>query len=68
MSNDTPGTDRESDAASMSAPPSRPGLVRSIAHRLAGDRLALPVEGRLPSFEGATGWLNAEPLAPGGLR
>ena len=68
MSNDTHRTDQESGAASMCAPPSRPGLVRSIAHRLAGDRLALPVEGRLPWFDGATGWLNAEPLTPEGLR
>jgi thiol-disulfide isomerase/thioredoxin len=28
----------------------------------------LPVESRLPSFEGATGWLNSPPLAPDGLR
>lgn len=28
----------------------------------------LPVEGHLQSFEGATGWLNSEPLTPGGLR
>jgi thiol-disulfide isomerase/thioredoxin len=28
----------------------------------------LPVEGRLPSFDGATGWLNSPPLAPAGLR
>jgi thiol-disulfide isomerase/thioredoxin len=27
----------------------------------------LPVEGRLPSFEGATGWLNSSPLTPEGL-
>jgi thiol-disulfide isomerase/thioredoxin len=45
-----------------------PGLVRSIAHRLAADRVALPVEGRLPSFDGATGWLNSERLTPEGLR
>jgi thiol-disulfide isomerase/thioredoxin len=47
---------------------SRPGLIRSIVHRLAGEEVALPVEGRLPSFEGATGWLNSEPLTPEGLR
>src|SRR5438552_4984758 len=28
----------------------------------------LPVESRLPSFEGATGWLNSPPLAADGLR
>jgi thiol-disulfide isomerase/thioredoxin len=28
----------------------------------------LPVEGILPPFEGANGWLNSEPLTPGGLR
>jgi thiol-disulfide isomerase/thioredoxin len=46
----------------------RPGLIRSIAHHLAGDQRALPVEGRLASFEGATGWLNSDPLTPEGLR
>ena len=44
------------------------GLLRSLAHRLAGDTPELPVEGHLPSFEGATGWLNSEPLTPEGLR
>ena len=43
-------------------------MIRSVAHRLAGDRPDLPVEGRLPSFDGATGWLNSEPLTPEGLR
>jgi thiol-disulfide isomerase/thioredoxin len=28
----------------------------------------LPVEGRMPSFDGATGWLNSQPLTPDGLR
>jgi thiol-disulfide isomerase/thioredoxin len=28
----------------------------------------LPVEGHLPGFEGATGWLNSTPLAPADLR
>jgi thiol-disulfide isomerase/thioredoxin len=28
----------------------------------------LPVEGELPSFDGATGWLNSPPLTPAGLR
>jgi thiol-disulfide isomerase/thioredoxin len=51
------------------ATPSRlTGLLRSIAHRLPGDTVELPVEGHLPSFAGATGWLNSEPLTPDGLR
>jgi thiol-disulfide isomerase/thioredoxin len=29
---------------------------------------ALPVEGHLPGFDGATGWLNSPPLTPEGLR
>jgi thiol-disulfide isomerase/thioredoxin len=29
---------------------------------------SLPVEGELPSFDGATGWLNSGPLTPEGLR
>jgi hypothetical protein len=37
------------------------------AHREAGTEI-LPSEGRLPPFEGATGWLNSEPLTPEGLR
>jgi thiol-disulfide isomerase/thioredoxin len=28
----------------------------------------LPIEGRLPGFEGATGWLNSPPLTVSGLR
>jgi thiol-disulfide isomerase/thioredoxin len=30
--------------------------------------LQLPVEGELPSLQGATGWLNTEPLTPASLR
>jgi len=54
--------------AATAARPTRPGLLRSLAHRLAGDDAELPVEGHLPSFTGATGWLNSEPLTPEGLR
>src|SRR5215218_8831769 len=36
-------------------------------HREAGTEI-LPSEGRLSTFEGATGWLNSEPLRPEGLR
>jgi hypothetical protein len=27
----------------------------------------LPIEGELPSFDGATGWLNSPPLTSAGL-
>jgi thiol-disulfide isomerase/thioredoxin len=37
------------------------------AHREAGTEV-LPSEGRLPPFDGATGWLGSEPLTPEGLR
>jgi thiol-disulfide isomerase/thioredoxin len=68
MPDDTNGTHRDSGAETKSSAFSTPGLVRSIAHRLAGDRVALPVEGPLASFDGATGWLNSGPLTPEGLR
>jgi thiol-disulfide isomerase/thioredoxin len=42
--------------------------MRSIAHRLADDAFGLPDEGGIASFDGATGWLNSEPLSPEGLR
>lgn len=67
MDEETTRKEAGSGAATMAEASSRPGLIRTIAHRLAGDRLALPVEGRLASFEGATGWLNSEPLTPESL-
>jgi len=68
MSDDRSTTDRGGGAATLPKPGSGAGLLRSIAHRLAGDADVLPVEGRLALFEGATGWLNSEPLTPEGLR
>jgi thiol-disulfide isomerase/thioredoxin len=44
------------------------GLLRSIAHHPGDDPLTLPVEGHLPSFDGAISWLGSEPLTPEGLR
>ena len=64
MFDDRSATDRAGGAATMSAPSTRPGILRSLAHRLAADADVLPVEGHLPSFDGATGWLNSEPLTP----
>jgi hypothetical protein len=57
MSDDTDPTDRR-----------LPGLLRTFAHRPAGEASPLPVEGRLASFDGATGWLNSDPLTPAGLQ
>ncbi len=45
-----------------------PGLFRSFFHRPDGEAFELPVEGRLASFDGATGWLGSPPLSPEGLR
>src|SRR4029450_5531135 len=39
-------------------------LVRSATHPAA----QLPIEGHLPGFDGATGWLNSPPLTAAGLR
>jgi thiol-disulfide isomerase/thioredoxin len=68
MSDDGSTTDQAGDTATMSARRGGPGPIRSIAHRLADDAAELPIEGHLPSFDGATGWLNSEPLTPQGLR
>jgi thiol-disulfide isomerase/thioredoxin len=52
----------------MSIPLGGRGPMRSIVHRLANQEVVLPAEGHLAAFEGATGWLNSEPLTPEGLR
>jgi thiol-disulfide isomerase/thioredoxin len=64
LSGDQPMSDRDPDGT----PSPLLNFVRSIAHHLPGDSGELPVEGDLPSFAGATGWLNADPLTPEGLR
>ena len=68
MSEEMRSGDRGSGAATRSGTGSGRGLVRSLAHHLAGDRHTLPVEGRLAPFAGATRWLGSEPLTPEGLR
>jgi hypothetical protein len=53
---------------SDSAQASRPELIRSIVHRPAGEEVvALPVEGRLASFDRARAWLNSDSLTLAGL-
>jgi thiol-disulfide isomerase/thioredoxin len=39
----------------------------SLFTRHKGEPASLPVEGHLPGFDGASGWLNSEPLSPDGL-
>ncbi len=57
-----------SDRGPVETPSHLRDLIRSFVHHLPGEAGDLPVEGRLPSFAGATGWLNTEPLTPEGLR
>jgi thiol-disulfide isomerase/thioredoxin len=68
MADDTGAQGLESGGPRSSVPPDRPGVIRSIVHRLAGEQRPLPVEGRLASFDGATAWLESDPLTPQGLR
>jgi len=56
------------EGAAVAASPTLTGFLRSFAHRMSGDALPLPDEGNLPSLEGATGWLNVEPLTIESLR
>jgi thiol-disulfide isomerase/thioredoxin len=43
-------------------------LSRLFGTRRNAEAAPLPSEGRLPGFEGATGWLNSSPLSPADLR
>src|SRR5690349_1124723 len=67
MNDDRGTTDPTLGAAKTAGASVRTGLIRSLAHPLAGEPATLPVEGRLASFDGATTWLNSEPLTPQGL-
>jgi thiol-disulfide isomerase/thioredoxin len=40
----------------------------TAADKASAPALALPIEGQMPSFGGATGWLNSPPLTAAGLR
>ncbi len=62
------GEDLMSNPVTEGTPSGLSGFLRSIVHHLPGDSGALPDEGQLPAFTGATGWLNADPLSPEGLR
>jgi thiol-disulfide isomerase/thioredoxin len=67
MKDDHRASDPTLAAAMTSGLSVRSGLIRSLAHHLAGEPATLPVEGRLAPFDGATAWLNSGPLTPQGL-
>src|SRR5688572_4514120 len=50
--------------------PANPKTIKddSAMQQMAPSAISLPDEGNLPSFGGATGWLNSQPLTPDGLR
>jgi thiol-disulfide isomerase/thioredoxin len=68
MTDDVRSTDQASGGSTATLGRGPSGLLRSFAHRVAGDADLLPIEGHLASFAGATGWLNSPPLTPEGLR
>ena len=49
----------------MSVVGARLGMLEKLIARTA---LQLSVEGEMPSFQGANGWLNSSPLTPAALR
>src|SRR5262249_53901921 len=53
------------NAQSRIRPPAQPQIE---PHMKSPPTIQLPTEGDMPSLEGATGWLNSEPLTPAGLR
>jgi thiol-disulfide isomerase/thioredoxin len=55
-------------AGSLGAPIATFAEDKSVAQRTTSPAIRLPVEGELPSFNGATTWLNSPPLTPADLR
>ncbi len=54
-------------AAAMTVAAVQLGIV-GCANAQSAEAIRLPSEGGFPSFNGATGWLNSQPLTPTGLR
>lgn len=54
--------------ASAGTPGDAEALDPRLLEELKARAAALPVEGRIPSLAGATGWLNSDPLSPDALR
>ena len=55
-------------AAAGALAAARLGIIGSTVQQMACAALTERSEGALPSFSGATGWLNSPPLTPAGLR
>jgi len=55
-------------ACAIAAPLETRAEEKSTVQQMTRAQVQLPIEGDLPSFGGATGWLNSPPLTPDGLR
>jgi thiol-disulfide isomerase/thioredoxin len=55
-------------ASAIGAPIETLAEDKSVVQQMTPAAVQLSVEGELPSFGGATGWLNSEPLTAAGLR
>jgi thiol-disulfide isomerase/thioredoxin len=56
------------DALSSGSPPRNSSMPASAQMQREATRARLPIEGRLPSLETATSWINSQPLTPANLR
>ena len=55
-------------ASAIGAPIETLAADKSMAHQVMPAAVRLPIEGELPSLNGATGWLNSQPVTADGLR
>src|SRR6516162_3853472 len=55
-------------ACGMEVPPSTFAQDKRMVEQMTPGTVKLPIEGELPSLDGAIGWLNSQPLTPAGLR
>jgi len=55
-------------ASAIGAPIEALAADKGVAQQMTPATVQLPVEGALPSLNGATGWLNSQPLTASGLR
>jgi thiol-disulfide isomerase/thioredoxin len=55
-------------AGAIGAPTGTLAEDKRMVHQMMPRAVPLPVEGELPSLDGASGWLNSQPLTAAGLR